>query len=66
MILHLYAFFFFSGPDSPYTKTALEIVNVCKQTLAEVHLCESEEFFAVLCALFDFVFEMFNVLSVLV
>lgn len=26
----------FTGPDSPYTKTALEIVNVCKQTLAEV------------------------------
>lgn len=30
-----------SGSDSPYTKTALEIVNVCKQTLAEV--CETEE-----------------------
>lgn len=26
----------YNGPDSPYTKTALEIVNVCKQTLAEV------------------------------
>lgn len=24
------------GLDSPYTNTALEIVNVCKQTLAEV------------------------------
>lgn len=29
-------FVLFTGPDSPYTKTALEIVNVCKQTLAEV------------------------------
>lgn len=27
----------FAGADSPYTKTALEIVNVCKQTLAEVY-----------------------------
>lgn len=26
----------FKGADSPYTKTALEIVNVCKQTLSEV------------------------------
>lgn len=26
----------YNGPDSPYTKTALEIVSVCKQTLAEV------------------------------
>lgn len=26
----------FKGSDSPYTKTALEIVNVCKQTLSEV------------------------------
>ncbi|GAA6080422.1 transcription initiation factor TFIID subunit 1 isoform X1 [Tachysurus ichikawai] len=25
----------YNGPDSSYTKTALEIVNVCKQTLAE-------------------------------
>jgi len=50
MISHLNAFFYFlfcfSGPDSPYTKTALEIVNVCKQTLAEVLLCEKE---GVLC-----------------
>lgn len=29
-------FLFFTGPDSPYTKTALDIVNVCKQTLEEV------------------------------
>lgn len=53
--------FCFSGPDSPYTKTALEIVNVCKQTLAEVLLLWEWEFFAVSYALFDFVFEMFNV-----
>uniref|UniRef100_A0A8C1APF4 Transcription initiation factor TFIID subunit n=1 Tax=Cyprinus carpio carpio TaxID=630221 RepID=A0A8C1APF4_CYPCA len=33
------------GPDSPYTKTALEIVNVCKQTLAEYdeHLTQLEK-----------------------
>uniref|UniRef100_A0A8C1UCA0 Transcription initiation factor TFIID subunit n=1 Tax=Cyprinus carpio TaxID=7962 RepID=A0A8C1UCA0_CYPCA len=37
--------FTFSGPDSPYTKTALEIVNVCKQTLAEYdeHLTQLEK-----------------------
>lgn len=39
---HFIYIFTFSGPDSPYTKTALEIVNVCKQTLAEVCLCASE------------------------
>lgn len=27
---------FFTGQDSPYTKTALDIVNVCNQTLEEV------------------------------
>lgn len=27
---------YFTGQDSPYTTTALDIVNVCKQTLAEV------------------------------
>lgn len=32
----LYLMCFFAGPDSPFTKTALEIVNVCEQTLAEV------------------------------
>ncbi|TRZ01483.1 hypothetical protein DNTS_031895 [Danionella cerebrum] len=34
----------YNGPDSPYTKTALEIVNVCKQTLAEYdeHLTQLE------------------------
>uniref|UniRef100_A0A8C7N6S7 Transcription initiation factor TFIID subunit n=1 Tax=Oncorhynchus kisutch TaxID=8019 RepID=A0A8C7N6S7_ONCKI len=35
----------YNGPDSPYTKTALEIVNVCKQTLAEYdeHLTQLEK-----------------------
>ncbi|XP_055004851.1 transcription initiation factor TFIID subunit 1 isoform X2 [Boleophthalmus pectinirostris] len=35
----------YNGPDSPYTKTALEIVNVCKQTLADYdeHLTQLEK-----------------------
>uniref|UniRef100_A0A3Q1FX94 Transcription initiation factor TFIID subunit n=1 Tax=Acanthochromis polyacanthus TaxID=80966 RepID=A0A3Q1FX94_9TELE len=35
----------YNGPDSPYTTTALEIVNVCKQTLAEYdeHLTQLEK-----------------------
>uniref|UniRef100_A0A3B3SYK9 Transcription initiation factor TFIID subunit n=1 Tax=Paramormyrops kingsleyae TaxID=1676925 RepID=A0A3B3SYK9_9TELE len=35
----------YNGPDSPYTKTALEIVNVCKQTLSEYdeHLTQLEK-----------------------
>uniref|UniRef100_A0A3Q3WTE1 Transcription initiation factor TFIID subunit n=1 Tax=Mola mola TaxID=94237 RepID=A0A3Q3WTE1_MOLML len=35
----------YNGPESPYTKTALEIVNVCKQTLAEYdeHLTQLEK-----------------------
>uniref|UniRef100_A0A8C7HF89 Transcription initiation factor TFIID subunit 1 n=1 Tax=Oncorhynchus kisutch TaxID=8019 RepID=A0A8C7HF89_ONCKI len=35
----------YNGPDSPYTNTALEIVNVCKQTLAEYdeHLTQLEK-----------------------
>uniref|UniRef100_A0A671VNT9 Transcription initiation factor TFIID subunit n=1 Tax=Sparus aurata TaxID=8175 RepID=A0A671VNT9_SPAAU len=35
----------YNGADSPYTKTALEIVNVCKQTLAEYdeHLTQLEK-----------------------
>ncbi|XP_051965254.1 transcription initiation factor TFIID subunit 1 isoform X3 [Xyrauchen texanus] len=35
----------YNGPDSPYTKTALEIVNLCKQTLAEYdeHLTQLEK-----------------------
>uniref|UniRef100_A0A673WJY9 Transcription initiation factor TFIID subunit n=1 Tax=Salmo trutta TaxID=8032 RepID=A0A673WJY9_SALTR len=35
----------YNGPDSPYTKTALEIVSVCKQTLAEYdeHLTQLEK-----------------------
>uniref|UniRef100_A0A8D0ATS2 Transcription initiation factor TFIID subunit n=1 Tax=Sander lucioperca TaxID=283035 RepID=A0A8D0ATS2_SANLU len=35
----------YNGPDSPYTKTALDIVNVCKQTLAEYdeHLTQLEK-----------------------
>ncbi|XP_030637746.1 transcription initiation factor TFIID subunit 1 [Chanos chanos] len=35
----------YNGPDSQYTKTALEIVNVCKQTLAEYdeHLTQLEK-----------------------
>nr|XP_015206924.1 PREDICTED: transcription initiation factor TFIID subunit 1 isoform X2 [Lepisosteus oculatus] len=35
----------YNGPDSPYTKTAQEIVNVCKQTLAEYdeHLTQLEK-----------------------
>uniref|UniRef100_A0A3P8RZU8 Transcription initiation factor TFIID subunit n=1 Tax=Amphiprion percula TaxID=161767 RepID=A0A3P8RZU8_AMPPE len=35
----------YNGQDSPYTKTALEIVNVCKQTLAEYdeHLTQLEK-----------------------
>uniref|UniRef100_A0A8C9TXC7 Transcription initiation factor TFIID subunit n=1 Tax=Scleropages formosus TaxID=113540 RepID=A0A8C9TXC7_SCLFO len=35
----------YNGSDSPYTKTALEIVNVCKQTLAEYdeHLTQLEK-----------------------
>ncbi|XP_053535392.1 transcription initiation factor TFIID subunit 1 isoform X3 [Ictalurus punctatus] len=35
----------YNGPDSSYTKTALEIVNVCKQTLAEYdeHLTQLEK-----------------------
>lgn len=35
----------YNGPDSPYTKTALEIVNVCKGTLAEYdeHLTQLEK-----------------------
>ncbi|KAM9788696.1 LOW QUALITY PROTEIN: transcription initiation factor TFIID subunit 1 [Neosynchiropus ocellatus] len=35
----------YNGPDSPYTKTALEIVNVCRQTLSEYdeHLTQLEK-----------------------
>uniref|UniRef100_A0A671L5N8 Transcription initiation factor TFIID subunit n=1 Tax=Sinocyclocheilus anshuiensis TaxID=1608454 RepID=A0A671L5N8_9TELE len=35
----------YNGPDSPYTKTALVIMNVCKQTLAEYdeHLTQLEK-----------------------
>ncbi|XP_048838962.1 transcription initiation factor TFIID subunit 1 isoform X2 [Brienomyrus brachyistius] len=35
----------YNGPDSPYTNTALEIVNVCKQTLSEYdeHLTQLEK-----------------------
>ncbi|XP_031427267.1 transcription initiation factor TFIID subunit 1 isoform X3 [Clupea harengus] len=35
----------YNGPDSPYTKTALEIVNVCRQTLCEYdeHLTQLEK-----------------------
>ncbi|XP_047235419.1 transcription initiation factor TFIID subunit 1 isoform X5 [Girardinichthys multiradiatus] len=35
----------YNGPDSPYTKTALDIVNVCKGTLAEYdeHLTQLEK-----------------------
>uniref|UniRef100_M4AAG9 Transcription initiation factor TFIID subunit n=1 Tax=Xiphophorus maculatus TaxID=8083 RepID=M4AAG9_XIPMA len=35
----------YNGPDSPYTKTALEIVDVCKGTLAEYdeHLTQLEK-----------------------
>uniref|UniRef100_A0A7N8YC84 Transcription initiation factor TFIID subunit n=1 Tax=Mastacembelus armatus TaxID=205130 RepID=A0A7N8YC84_9TELE len=33
----------YNGPDSPYTKTALEIVNVCKQTLYDEHLTQLEK-----------------------
>ncbi|KAM3869309.1 transcription initiation factor TFIID subunit 1 [Diretmus argenteus] len=35
----------YNGPDSPYTKTALDIVNVCKQTLSEYdeHLTQLEK-----------------------
>ncbi|XP_037544029.1 transcription initiation factor TFIID subunit 1, partial [Nematolebias whitei] len=35
----------YNGPDSPFTKTALEIVNVCEQTLAEYdeHLTQLEK-----------------------
>uniref|UniRef100_A0A8C5B3X5 Transcription initiation factor TFIID subunit n=1 Tax=Gadus morhua TaxID=8049 RepID=A0A8C5B3X5_GADMO len=35
----------YNGPDSPYTKTALDIVNVCRQTLAEYdeHLTQLEK-----------------------
>uniref|UniRef100_A0A8C3B3L5 Transcription initiation factor TFIID subunit n=1 Tax=Cyclopterus lumpus TaxID=8103 RepID=A0A8C3B3L5_CYCLU len=35
----------YNGPESPYTKTALDIVNVCKQTLAEYdeHLTQLEK-----------------------
>uniref|UniRef100_A0AAV2J8F7 Transcription initiation factor TFIID subunit n=1 Tax=Knipowitschia caucasica TaxID=637954 RepID=A0AAV2J8F7_KNICA len=35
----------YNGPDSPYTKTALDIVNVCKQTLADYdeHLTQLEK-----------------------
>ncbi|XP_068187633.1 transcription initiation factor TFIID subunit 1 isoform X3 [Antennarius striatus] len=35
----------YNGPDSLYTKTALDIVNVCKQTLAEYdeHLTQLEK-----------------------
>ncbi|XP_037389391.1 transcription initiation factor TFIID subunit 1 isoform X1 [Pygocentrus nattereri] len=35
----------YNGPDSQYTKTALEIVNVCKQTLEEYdeHLTQLEK-----------------------
>ncbi|KAM9729560.1 transcription initiation factor TFIID subunit 1 isoform 7-T7 [Menidia menidia] len=35
----------YNGADSPYTKTALDIVNVCKQTLAEYdeHLTQLEK-----------------------
>ncbi|CAM9312741.1 unnamed protein product [Lampetra planeri] len=35
----------YNGPDSPYTKTALEIISVCKQTLAEYdeHLTQLEK-----------------------
>uniref|UniRef100_A0AAY4EQK9 Transcription initiation factor TFIID subunit n=1 Tax=Denticeps clupeoides TaxID=299321 RepID=A0AAY4EQK9_9TELE len=35
----------YNGPDSPYTRTALDIVNVCKQTLAEYdeHLTQLEK-----------------------
>uniref|UniRef100_A0A3B4ZBQ9 Transcription initiation factor TFIID subunit n=1 Tax=Stegastes partitus TaxID=144197 RepID=A0A3B4ZBQ9_9TELE len=35
----------YNGSDSPYTKTALEIVNVCKQTLSEYdeHLTQLEK-----------------------
>uniref|UniRef100_A0A672JSY1 Transcription initiation factor TFIID subunit n=1 Tax=Salarias fasciatus TaxID=181472 RepID=A0A672JSY1_SALFA len=35
----------YNGIDSPYTKTAMEIINVCKQTLAEYdeHLTQLEK-----------------------
>ncbi|XP_038150445.1 transcription initiation factor TFIID subunit 1 isoform X3 [Cyprinodon tularosa] len=35
----------YNGPDSPYTKTALEIISVCKGTLAEYdeHLTQLEK-----------------------
>ncbi|KAG7282696.1 hypothetical protein CRUP_017622 [Coryphaenoides rupestris] len=35
----------YNGPDSPYTKTALDIVNVCQQTLDEYdeHLTQLEK-----------------------
>ncbi|XP_056266046.1 transcription initiation factor TFIID subunit 1 [Pseudoliparis swirei] len=35
----------YNGPESPYTKTALDIVNVCKHTLAEYdeHLTQLEK-----------------------
>ncbi|KAG2464652.1 TAF1 factor, partial [Polypterus senegalus] len=35
----------YNGPDSPYTKTAQEIISVCKQTLAEYdeHLTQLEK-----------------------
>uniref|UniRef100_H3C0M7 Transcription initiation factor TFIID subunit n=1 Tax=Tetraodon nigroviridis TaxID=99883 RepID=H3C0M7_TETNG len=35
----------YNGPDSPYTKTALDIVSVCKQTLEEYdeHLTQLEK-----------------------
>ncbi|XP_077961243.1 transcription initiation factor TFIID subunit 1 isoform X3 [Gasterosteus aculeatus] len=35
----------YNGPESPYTKTALDIVNVCKQTLSEYdeHLTQLEK-----------------------
>uniref|UniRef100_A0A3P9K158 Transcription initiation factor TFIID subunit n=1 Tax=Oryzias latipes TaxID=8090 RepID=A0A3P9K158_ORYLA len=35
----------YNGPDSPYTKTALDIISICKQTLAEYdeHLTQLEK-----------------------
>lgn len=59
--IHL-VFFSPSGPDSPYTKTALEIVNVCKQTLAEVCVRQRESF-AVHCVYLGFLFMFVSVCS---
>uniref|UniRef100_A0A096M2V1 Transcription initiation factor TFIID subunit n=1 Tax=Poecilia formosa TaxID=48698 RepID=A0A096M2V1_POEFO len=44
-LIHANSIKYNGGPDSPYTKTALEIVNVCKGTLAEYdeHLTQLEK-----------------------